>query len=101
MSILQANPFPTRLAGYLQALQVVARSDLIAVLPEGLIRAYAFRLKVTAMPVPLDVGRLDEYLLHSAHTHTDAGCVWLRGVLKDIVQNWIRSREPGCGGRKG
>jgi DNA-binding transcriptional LysR family regulator len=76
----------------------VVCSNLIAVVPERLIRAYAFRLKVTAMPVPLDVGRPDEYLLHSARTHTDAGCVWLRGVLKDIVENWIRSREPGCGG---
>jgi DNA-binding transcriptional LysR family regulator len=69
---------------YLQALHVVARSDLIAVVPERLIRAYASPLKVRAMPVPLDVGSFDEYLLHPARTHTDAGCVWLRSVLKDI-----------------
>lgn len=69
---------------YLQALHVVARSNLIAVLPERLIRAYASRLKLKAMAVPLDVGSFDEYLLHPARTHTDAGCVWLRSLLKDI-----------------
>jgi DNA-binding transcriptional LysR family regulator len=69
---------------YLQALHVVARSELIAVVPERLIRTYASRLKLKAMPVPLDVGSFDEYLLHPARTHTDAGCVWLRRVLKDI-----------------
>jgi DNA-binding transcriptional LysR family regulator len=69
---------------YLQALHVVARSDLIAVLPERLIRTYASQLNVSAMPVPLDVGSFDEYLLHPARTHTDTGCVWLRNVLKDI-----------------
>ena len=76
MSRLQVNPFPTRLADYLQASHVVACSDLIAVVPERLLRAYPSRLKVTATPMPLDVGSFD--------THTDARCVWLRGVLKDI-----------------
>jgi DNA-binding transcriptional LysR family regulator len=70
---------------YLQALHVVAQSDLIAVIPERLIRAYATALDVDVIRVPLDVGTFDEYLLHPARSHTDAGNLWLRRVLKEIA----------------
>ena len=69
---------------YLQALHVVARSDLIAVIPERLIRAYAVPLHLKWLPVPLDAGTFDEFLLHPARTHADPGCIWLRGILKEI-----------------
>lgn len=72
---------------YLQALHVVAQSDLIAVIPERLIRAYASVLDLHAMAVPLDVGTFDEYLLHPAPSHADPGCVWLRGILNDIAKS--------------
>jgi DNA-binding transcriptional LysR family regulator len=55
---------------YLQALHVVARSDLLAVIPERLIRAYARELKLRAKTVPLDVGTFEEYLLHPARILT-------------------------------
>jgi DNA-binding transcriptional LysR family regulator len=77
---------------YLQALHVVARSDLLAVIPERLILAYARELKLRAKSVPLDVGTFDEYLLHPARTHGDPGCVWLRGVIKDIARRLARGR---------
>lgn len=72
---------------YLQALHVVAASDLIAVIPERLLRAYAGVLDLDVIPVPLDVGTFDEYLLHPARTHTDPGCVWLRGVLLAVAKS--------------
>ena len=72
---------------YLQALHVVAESDLIAVIPERLIHAYAISLNLNAVEVPLDVGTFDEYILHPARTHADPGCVWLRGVLLDIAKS--------------
>jgi DNA-binding transcriptional LysR family regulator len=72
---------------YLQALHVVAQSDLIAVLPERLIHLYAGILNVQAVPVPLDVGAFDEFLLHPARNHADPGCVWLRSVLMEIAKS--------------
>ncbi|HLJ89270.1 MAG TPA: LysR family transcriptional regulator [Candidatus Angelobacter sp.] len=69
---------------YIQALLVAARSDLIAVIPERLIHAYAANLKMRAIPVPMDVGSFDEYVLHPARAHADPGCIWLRGLFKDI-----------------
>ena len=70
---------------YLQALHVVGQSEFIAVIPARLIRAQAEALGILAVPVPLDAGTFDEYLLHPARTHADAGCVWLRRVLKEIA----------------
>jgi len=69
---------------YLQALHVVAHSDLIAVLPERLISACSKTLRVKAAKIPLDAGTFDEFLLHPATSHADPACVWLRGVLVDV-----------------
>lgn len=71
---------------YLQALQVVAQSDLIAVVPERLIQARAKALDLEVVAVPLDVGTFDEYLLHPVTSHADPGSVWLRGVLQSIAK---------------
>jgi DNA-binding transcriptional LysR family regulator len=90
---------------YLQALHVVSESDLIGVIPERLIRAYASILDLDALKVPLDVGTFEEYLLHPARSRDDAGCVWLRGVLVEIAkslgplepqkQHRMSTRRPG------
>jgi DNA-binding transcriptional LysR family regulator len=69
---------------YLQALHTVARSDLVAVIPERLIRAYAAPLRLKSCPPPLDPGTFDEFLLHPARTHEDPGCIWFRRILKEI-----------------
>jgi hypothetical protein len=54
-------------------LPVVAETELIALIPERLVRAYASTINLVAKAVPLDVGTFDEYLLHSARTHADLG----------------------------
>jgi DNA-binding transcriptional LysR family regulator len=67
---------------YMEALHLVAETELIAVIPERLVRAYASALKLVTKAVPLDVGTFDEYLLHSARTHADLGCSWLRQLIQ-------------------
>ena len=69
---------------YIDALHLIAQSELIGVIPERLARAYAAQLDLTTREVPLDVGTFDEYLLHPARTHTDPGCMWLRGLIKSL-----------------
>jgi DNA-binding transcriptional LysR family regulator len=76
-----------RVAQYLQALHVVAQSDLIAVIPERLIRAHAGVLDLKIVAVPLDVGTFDEYLLHPATGHADPGCKWLRQLFNEIAKS--------------
>ena len=69
---------------YIDALHLVAQSELLGVIPERLARAYAVALNLVTQEVPLDVGTFDEYLLHPARTHTDPGCMWLRGLIKSL-----------------
>ena len=78
---------------YLQALHVVAQSDLVAVIPERLIRANSAMLRLDVLPVPLDVGTFDEYLLHPSTKHFDPGCVWLRGVLHRVAKS-LKPLDP-------
>lgn len=78
---------------YLQALHVVAQSDLVAVIPERLICAYAAILDLDVLPPPLDVGTFDEYLLHPPTKHFDPGCVWLRGVLHQVAKS-LKPLDP-------
>jgi DNA-binding transcriptional LysR family regulator len=72
---------------YLQALHLVSASDLIGVIPERLIHAYAGILDLESIEVPLDVGSFEEYLLHPARSHDDPGCVWLREMLMEIAKS--------------
>jgi len=73
---------------YLQALHVVAQSDLLAVVPERLVRARAEALDLEVVAVPLDVGTFTEYLLHPATSHADPGSAWLRGVVRNVARSF-------------
>ena len=77
---------------YIEALHLVAETELIAVIPERLVRAYASTLNLVTKAVPLDVGTFDEYLLHSARTHVDLGCSWLRELIKSLCPGIDRSK---------
>jgi DNA-binding transcriptional LysR family regulator len=82
---------------YIDALHLVAQSELIGVIPERLARAYAVPLNLVTQEVPLDVGTFDEYLLHPARTHTDPGCMWLRGLIRSLGKP---ARGPLVSGRR-
>jgi DNA-binding transcriptional LysR family regulator len=80
---------------YIDALHLVAQSELIAVVPERLVQAYASVLNLVTKKVPLDVGTFDEYLLHSARTHADIGCSWLRELIKSLCSGSRKTAHPG------
>jgi DNA-binding transcriptional LysR family regulator len=80
---------------YIDALHLVAQSELIAVIPERLVQAYASVLNLVMRKVPLDVGTFDEYLLHSARTHADIGCSWLREVIKSLCSGGRKAARAG------
>jgi DNA-binding transcriptional LysR family regulator len=84
---------------YLQALRVVGQSDLIAVIPERLIRAHAQASGLEIAAVPLDVGTFDEYLLHPVTSHADPGSVWLREVLRGVAHTLGPLQRPVRGRR--
>jgi DNA-binding transcriptional LysR family regulator len=80
---------------YIDALHLVAQSELIAVVPERLVQAYASVLNLVIKKIPLDVGTFDEYLLHSARTHADIGCSWLRELIKSLCSGGRKAGHVG------
>ena len=58
---------------YLQALHVVAQSDLIAVIPERLIRAYSGVLNLEVLPVPMEIIRYRSPGMHRGFNVTRYG----------------------------
>lgn len=70
--------------GYLEALHVAARTDLVAFVPRRLIAALAKQLALTAITPPLDPGIDEQYMFYPTRAQMDPGSIWLRNVLLGI-----------------
>jgi len=69
---------------YLQALEVTARTDLVAFVPSRLIAAAGADLGLRRLEPPLDTGHDEQDLLHPARLHTDPASIWLRRLVLEI-----------------
>lgn len=70
--------------GYLHALQLAARTDLVAFVPRQLTRFLARWLSLQIVSPPLDPGSYDELMYYPIHREQDPGAVWLRKQLTTI-----------------
>ncbi|UZE52332.1 LysR family transcriptional regulator [Rhodopseudomonas sp. P2A-2r] len=70
--------------GYLEALHVSARSDLVAFVPRRLIAALAKSLELTTIAPPLDPGIDEQYMFTPTRAQFDPGSIWLRKVMLEI-----------------
>lgn len=69
---------------YLQALEVAARTDLVAFMPSRLIAALGRDLGLRRIAPPLDSGHDEQFLLHPARVHTDPASIWMRRIVLEI-----------------
>lgn len=69
---------------YIDALSLIAHSNLMGVIPERLVRVYARALGLSVLQLPLNVGTFDEYLLHPAQAHSDEGSRWIRSLIASL-----------------
>jgi DNA-binding transcriptional LysR family regulator len=69
---------------YLQALQIVAETDLVAFVPSRLVAALTDRLHLKAVKPPLDPGVDEQFLFYPAAAQRDPGASWFRSVLIDV-----------------
>ena len=67
--------------GYLEALHIVARTDLVAFVPGRLIAALAKPLSLRAVPPPLDPGIDEQFMFHPTRAQFDPGSIWLRNLM--------------------
>lgn len=67
--------------GYVEALHIASRSDLVAFVPRRLIASLAKPLSLITVEPPVDPGTDEQFLFYPARAQLDAGSVWLRNLV--------------------
>jgi DNA-binding transcriptional LysR family regulator len=92
-----ARQIVLRVPSYLQALQAVAQSDLVAFVPKRLAESLAKPLSVTVLRPPIDPGEYQEYLFHPRRAAQDPASIWLRRLVVETgkrLAEWGIPRQP-------
>src|SRR4051794_31138571 len=79
--------------GYIEALHVVARTDLVAFVPGRLIAALAKPLSLTAVAPPLDPGIDEQFMFYPTRAQMDPGSIWLRELVLEVGRGLDRSKR--------
>jgi DNA-binding transcriptional LysR family regulator len=75
-----------RVPSYLQALQSVAGSNLVAFVPQRLAASLAKALSLTLVRPPIDPGRYQEYFFYPRPAAQDSASIWLRKLTREIAE---------------
>jgi DNA-binding transcriptional LysR family regulator len=96
-SWLRAKGIERRIAlvvpGYLEALHVTARTDLVAFVPRRLISALSKQLSLSTIAPPLDPGIDEQFMFYPTRAQMDPGSVWLRNILLGIGREMERGKK--------
>jgi DNA-binding transcriptional LysR family regulator len=79
--------------GYIEALHVTARTDLVAFVPRRLIGALSKQLSLTAVTPPLDPGIDEQYMFYPTRAQMDPGSIWLRNIMLGIGREMERPKK--------
>jgi len=84
--------------GYIEALHVVARTDLVAFVPRRLIAALAKQLSLQTVTPPLDPGIDEQHMFYPTRAQFDPGSIWLRRLMletgRGLATPTARARSP-------
>jgi DNA-binding transcriptional LysR family regulator len=67
--------------GYIKALHIVARTELVAFVPNRLIAALTKPLSLMAVTPPLDPGIDEQFMFYPTRAQFDPGSIWLRKLM--------------------
>ncbi|HMJ20950.1 MAG TPA: LysR family transcriptional regulator [Terriglobales bacterium] len=73
-----------RVPSYLQALQAVSQTDLVAFVPRRLAESLARSLSLALLRPPIDPGAYQEYLFYPRRAFQDPASIWLRKLALEI-----------------
>jgi len=79
--------------GYIEALHVTARTDLVAFVPRRLIGALSKQLSLTTITPPLDPGIDEQFMFYPTRAQMDPGSIWLRNVMLGIGSEMERRKK--------
>jgi DNA-binding transcriptional LysR family regulator len=80
-------------SGYLEALHVAARTDLVAFVPRRLIAALSKQLGLVTVTPPLDPGIDEQFMFHPTRAQMDPGSIWLRRLMLETGRELERGRK--------
>lgn len=75
---------------YLQALHLAARTDLVAFVPQRLVRGLMRPLSLISVGPPIDPGTFAESMFYPTRLRTDPASLWLRSLLIEIGRDLDR-----------
>jgi len=79
--------------GYIEALHIVARTDLVAFVPNRLIAALAKPLSLRAVTPPLDPGIDEQFMFYPTRAQFDSGSIWLRNLVLETGRGLDRPKR--------
>ena len=79
--------------GYIEALHVTARTDLVAFVPRRLIRALSKQLSLATIAPPLDPGIDEQFMFYPTRAQMDPGSIWLRNIMLGIGREMERGKK--------
>src|SRR6476660_7072196 len=96
-SWLRAKGVERRIAlvvpGYIEALHITARTDLVAFIPRRLIGALSKQLSLTTITPPFDPGIDEQYMFYPTRAQMDPGSIWLRNIMLGIGREMERGKR--------
>ena len=81
--------------GYLEALHVAARTDLVAFVPRRLIGALSKQLSLTMIAPPLDPGIDEQFMFYPTRAQMDPGSIWLRRLMLETGRELEKKGRAG------
>jgi DNA-binding transcriptional LysR family regulator len=97
---LRAKGIERRIAlvvpGYIEALHIVARTDLVAFVPGRLIAALAKPLSLAAVTPPLDPGIDEQFMFYPTRAQFDPGSIWLRNLMLQTGRELDRTKRKAA-----
>ena len=79
--------------GYIEALHVTARTDLVAFVPRRLIGALSRQLSLATITPPFDPGIDAQFMFHPTRAQMDPGSIWLRTIMLGIGREMEREKR--------
>jgi DNA-binding transcriptional LysR family regulator len=79
--------------GYIEALHVTARTDLVAFVPRRLIGALSKQLSLVTITPPFDPGIDEQFMFYPTRAQMDPGSLWLRTIMLGIGREMEREKK--------
>jgi len=97
---LRAKGIERRIAlivpGYIEALHVAARTDLVAFVPRRLIGALSQQLSLKTVAPPLDPGIDEQFMFYPTRAQMDPASIWLRKLMLETGRDLDRDKRKAA-----